>query len=334
MIPAEVEVDKKNLIILTGPTAVGKTELSIKLAKEVEGEIISADSMQVYRGMDIGTAKITPDEMDGVPHYLVDCMEPEDDFNVTEFQRLAKSAMENIYANGHIPIIVGGTGFYIQSVLYDIEFDSHNDAVCVNGADDKYREDLRLIAHEQGAEYLHDMLKQVDPASAKTIHANNVKRVIRALEYYKLTGKPISAHNEQQRKKESPYNYVYFVLNDDRDILYSRIDRRVDIMFENGLEKEIRRLIDGGASRDMVSMQGIGYKEMFGYFDGEYDLEEAKRLIKQDTRHFAKRQLTWFRREQDVCWMNYQDYDSSKDKMLEAMLLELKKKGIIKNTAL
>ncbi len=362
MIPAEVEVDKKNLIILTGPTAVGKTELSIRLAKEVGGEIISADSMQVYRGMDIGTAKITPDEMDGVPHYLVDCMEPEDDFNVTEFQRMAKSAMENIYANGHIPIIVGGTGFYIQSVLYDIEFDSHNlensnnetnivsdkemdsrtpDCAtcensngCGNGADEKYREDLRHIAHEQGAEYLHNMLRQVDPASAEAIHANNVKRVIRALEYYKLTGKPISAHNEQQRKKESPYNYVYFVLNDDRDILYSRIDRRVDIMFENGLEEEVRRLIDGGASRDMVSMQGIGYKEMFGYFDGEYDLEEAKRLIKQDTRHFAKRQLTWFRREQNVCWMNYQDYDSSKDKMLEAMILELKRKGIIKNTAL
>jgi len=337
MIPAEVEVDKKNLIILTGPTAVGKTELSIRLAKAVRGEIISADSMQVYRGMDIGTAKITHDEMDGVPHYLVDCMEPENDFNVTEFQRLAKSAMKNIYANGHVPIIVGGTGFYIQSVLYDIEFDSHNlensethknNDVFIKSADEKYREALRLIACEQGAEYLHNMLRQVDPASAEAIHANNIKRVIRALEYYKLTGKPISAHNGEQRKKESPYNYVYFVLNDDRDILYSRIDRRVDIMFESGLEEEVRRLIERGASRNMVSMQGIGYKEMFGYFDGEYDLEEAKRLIKQDTRHFAKRQLTWFRREQNVCWLNYQDYDSSKDKMLEAMLSEVKRKGI------
>lgn len=320
-------MDKKNLIILTGPTAVGKTELSIRLAKAVGGEIISADSMQVYKGMDIGTAKITPDEMEGVPHYLVDCMEPFKDFNVTEFQQMAKAAMEKIYANGHIPIIVGGTGFYIQSVLYDIELISSEKPV-YNGADGEYRESLRNIAKEYGPEYLHNMLKQADPASAEAIHANNIKRVIRALEYYKQTGKPISAHNEEQRRKESPYNYVYFVLNDDREILYSRIDRRVDIMFENGLEQEVKRLIDSGLTRDMVSMQGIGYKEMFGYFDGEYDLERAKYLIKQDTRHFAKRQLTWFRREQNVCWMNYQDYNSSKDKMLEVMLEELEKRGI------
>lgn len=324
-------MDKRNLIILTGPTAVGKTELSIRLAKAVGGEIISADSMQVYKRMDIGTAKITDSQMEGVPHYLVDCLEPSVNFNVTEFQRMAKAAMENIYANGHIPIIAGGTGFYIQSVLYDIEFDSHifdENGLADEGADAQYRESLRLIAQEHGNEYLHNMLKQVDSASAEAIHANNVKRVIRALEYYKLTGSPISAHNEKQRRKESPYNYVYFVLNDDREILYSRIDRRVDIMFENGLEQEVKSLIDGGLTRDMVSMQGIGYKEMFGYFDGEYDLERAKYLIKQDTRHFAKRQLTWFRREQNVCWVNYQDYSSSKDKMLEAMLAELEKHGI------
>ncbi len=325
-------MDKRNLIILTGPTAVGKTELSIRLAKAVGGEIISADSMQVYKGMDIGTAKITDSQMEGVPHYLVDCLEPSVNFNVTEFQRMAKAAMENIYANGHIPIIAGGTGFYIQSVLYDIEFDSHifdENELADEGADTQYRESLRLIAQEHGNEYLHNMLKQVDSASAEAIHANNVKRVIRALEYYKLTGSPISAHNEKQRRKESPYNYVYFVLNDDREILYSRIDRRVDIMFENGLEQEVKSLIDGGGlTRDMVSMQGIGYKEMFGYFDGEYDLERAKYLIKQDTRHFAKRQLTWFRREQNVCWVNYQDYNSSKDKILEAMLAELEKHGI------
>lgn len=322
-------MDKKNLIILTGPTAVGKTELSIRLAKAVDGEIISADSMQVYKGMDIGTAKITPDEMKGVPHYLVDCMEPFNDFNVTEFQRMAKAAIENIYANGHIPIIVGGTGFYIQSVLYDIEFDS------CNSADEEYRESLRIIAKERGAEYLHNMLRQVDPASAEAIHANNIKRVIRALEYYKLTGKPISAHNDEQRKKESPYKYVYFVLNDNRETLYSRIDRRVDIMFENGLEQEVKRLIDSGLTRDMVSMQGIGYKEMFGYFDGEYDLERAKYLIKQDTRHFAKRQLTWFKREHNICWINYQDYNSEKDKVLDVMLAELEKQEIIsKRTAM
>ena len=326
-------MEQKSLIILTGPTAVGKTELSIRLAKAIGGEIISADSMQVYRGMNIGTAKITPEEMDGVPHYLVDCLEPDEDFNVVEFQRMAKDAMQNIYDNGHVPIIVGGTGFYIQSVLYDIDFNSHKSSDDLaeektNGVDEEYRESLRNIAENQGTEYLHNMLRQIDPAAAEAIHANNVKRVIRALEYYKLTGKPISAHNEEQRQKESPYNFVYFVLDDDRDILYSRIDRRVDIMFENGLENEVKGLIDSGLTKDMVSMQGIGYKEMFGYFEKEYDLERAKYLIKQDTRHFAKRQLTWFKREKNVCRMNYQDFGSSKEKMMEAMLLELEKKGI------
>ncbi len=303
----------KPLIILTGPTAVGKTELSIRLAKAVNGEIIRADSMQVYKKMDIGTAKIRQEEMQGINHYLIDCLEPDEDFNVVLFQKMAKDAMKKIYDAGHIPIIAGGTGFYIQALLYDINFDNVNE-------ESEYRKYLKDIADKEGNEMLHDMLAKVDEKSAKDIHPNNVKRVIRALEYFHQTGKKISEHNEEQSQNVSPYNFVYFVLNDDRKLLYERIDRRVDEMFEEGLELEVKHLIDSGLTRENVSMQGIGYKEMFDYFDGVYDIDTAKELIKQDTRHFAKRQLTWFRREKDVTWMNYENYNHSKDDMLEAMI--------------
>lgn len=309
----------KPLIILTGPTAVGKTELSIRLAKAVNGEIISADSMQVYKKMDIGTAKIRPEEMQGVKHYLIDCLEPDEDFNVVLFQKMAKDAMEKIYDAGHIPIIAGGTGFYIQALLYDINFDNVNE-------ESEYRKYLKDIADKEGNEVLHGMLAKVDEKSAKDIHPNNVKRVIRALEYFHQTGKKISEHNEEQSQNVSPYNFVYFVLNDDRKLLYERIDRRVDEMFEEGLEQEVKRLIDSGLTRENISMQGIGYKEMFDYFDSMYDIDTAKELIKQDTRHFAKRQLTWFRREKDVTWINYENYNHSKDDMLEAMIEIIKNK--------
>lgn len=309
----------KPLIILTGPTAVGKTELSIRLAKAVNGEIISADSMQVYKKMDIGTAKIRLEEMQGVKHYLIDCLEPDEDFNVVLFQKMAKDAMEKIYDAGHIPIIAGGTGFYIQALLYDINFDNVNE-------ESEYRKYLKDIADKEGNEVLHGMLAKVDEKSAKDIHPNNVKRVIRALEYFHQTGKKISEHNEEQSQNVSPYNFVYFVLNDDRKLLYERIDRRVDEMFEEGLEQEVKRLIDSGLTRENISMQGIGYKEMFDYFDGMYDIDTAKALIKQDTRHFAKRQLTWFRREKDVTWINYENYNHSKDDMLEAMIEIIKNK--------
>ena len=309
----------KPLIILTGPTAVGKTELSIRLAKAVNGEIISADSMQVYKKMDIGTAKIRPEEMQGVKHYLIDCLEPDEDFNVVLFQKMAKDAMEKIYDAGHIPIIAGGTGFYIQALLYDINFDNVNE-------ESEYRKHLKDMADKEGNEVLHGMLAKVDEKSAKDIHPNNVKRVIRALEYFHQTGKKISEHNEEQSQNVSPYNFVYFVLNDDRKLLYERIDRRVDEMFEEGLEQEVKRLIDSGLTRENISMQGIGYKEMFDYFDGMYDTDTAKELIKQDTRHFAKRQLTWFRREKDVTWINYENYNHSKDDMLEAMIEIIKNK--------
>ena len=314
---------KQPLIILTGPTAVGKTELSIKLAKAVGGEIISADSMQIYKYMDIGTAKIRAEEMQGIKHYLVDELEPDEEFNVTVFQKKAKEAMQEIYAKGKIPILVGGTGFYIQSVLYDITFTENEDD------DTEYRKELYAIAKEHGAEYLHDMLKKVDPAAAEAIHANNVKRVARALEYFHQTGECISKHNETESQKESPYNAVYFVLNNDRKILYERIDKRVDKMFDEGLVSEVEHLKEMGYNKELVSMQGIGYKEILAYLDGEYDEERAKYIIKRDTRHFAKRQLTWFKREKEVVWVNYQDYDCSADKMLSAMKDKIKERGIM-----
>lgn len=321
---------KRPLIVLTGPTAVGKTALSIQLAQAVGGEIISADSMQVYRHMDIGTAKIKPEEMKGIPHYLVDCLEPEDPFNVVIFQRMAKAAVEQIYSHGNIPIIAGGTGFYIQSVLYDIDFDAPDSTACGRGggietaseeaASTQRRLQLYELARRGGPQVLHDCLKAVDPESAARIHPNNIKRVARAVEFYEQNKVPISRHNKQQQHKKSPYRFLYFVLNDDRSRLYERIDARVDEMFARGLVQEVSRLIARGADREMVSMQGIGYKELFGYFAGEYDLERARDLIKQDTRHFAKRQITWFKREKNVIWMNYPEYGYSELAVLEAML--------------
>ena len=297
---------KKPMIILSGPTAVGKTALSIALAKKVNGSIISADSMQVYKYMDIGSAKITKEEMDGVKHYLVDVLMPDEEFNIVRFQTMAKEALEEIYSEGKIPIIVGGTGFYIQSLIYDIDFNNQD-------ADETYRKQLEEFANTHGNEALHEQLKEIDPVSYETIHANNVKRVIRALEYYHLTGSPISEHNENERQKESPYNFVYFVLTDDRSIVYERIDRRVDIMLEQGLLEEVKRLKAMGYHKKMVSMQGLGYKEILDYLDGVYNLEEAVYILKRETRHFAKRQLTWFRRKEEVLWQYPDDYDTKDD---------------------
>lgn len=304
---------KRPLIILTGPTAVGKTKASIGLAKALNGEIISADSMQVYKYMDIGSAKIRPEEMQGIRHYLIDELEPDEEFHVVKFQQMAKEAMEAIYAKGKIPIVVGGTGFYIQALLYDIDFTESNE-------DSTYRQELEQLAKEQGAEQLHEMLRNVDPVSADTIHANNVKRVIRALEFYHQTGEKISEHNEQERTKKSPYDFCYFVLNDDRENLYERINLRIDQMLEEGLVEEVKSLKDKGYTRDMVSMQGLGYKEILDYLNGECTLEEAIYILKRDTRHFAKRQLTWFRRERDVIWIDKPAYNYDEDKILEAML--------------
>ena len=313
---------KKPLIILAGPTAVGKTETSIGLAKAVSGEIISADSMQVYRHMDIGSAKIKPEEMQGINHYLIDELEPEEEFNVVLFQTLAKKYMEEIYAKGKIPILVGGTGFYIQSVLYDIDFTSTD-------ADNSYRMELEQLAKEKGPLVLHEMLRKVDEKSAEEIHANNKKRVIRALEYYKQTGKPISEHNEEERAKKSPYNFAYFVLNDERATVYDRINKRVDIMFAEGLISEVEQLMSRGCKREMVSMQGLGYKEVIDYLEGKYTLEETREMIQKETRHFAKRQLTWFRREEDVIWVNKNELEHSNEKILQYMTECLQDRKII-----
>ena len=313
---------KEPLVILTGPTAVGKTKLSISLAKAVGGEIISADSMQVYRHMDIGSARIRPEEMQGIPHYLVDVLEPSEEFHVVRFQQMAKGAVEEIRSRSHIPILVGGTGFYIQAIVGDVDF-TENEA-------SPYRRELERAAAEQGVQALHEELRKVDEASAEAIHANNVKRVIRALEFYRLTGKKISEHNQEQRKKESPYNYAYFVLNDDRDRLYARIEQRVDEMMEEGLLEEVIRLKEMGLSRGMVSMQGLGYKELLACLDGECTLTEAVDILKRNTRHFAKRQLTWFRREENVIWLNKKEYGYDEKKILAAMLEILREKEIIR----
>ena len=307
------EKKKRPLLILTGPTAVGKTDLSIALAKKINGAVISADSMQVYRGMDIGSAKVTPEEMQGVPHYLIDVLNPEEEFHVVRFQEMAKEALQEIYAKKQIPIIAGGTGFYIQALLYDIDFTEQDE-------DTALRNHYAQLAEEHGNSYLHEMLRQVDPVSAEMIHANNVKRTIRALEYFEKTGEPISRHNEEERAKESPYDFRYFVLTDERAHLYERIDHRVDLMLEAGLVEEVKRLRAQGCHKGMVSMQGLGYKEILSWLEGEISYEEAVYLLKRDTRHFAKRQLTWFRRERDVIWLNKPDYDYDDSRILDDIL--------------
>ena len=310
---------KKPLIVIAGPTACGKTDISIDLAEKIGGEIISGDSMQVYKYMDIGTAKATKEEMRGIPHYLVDELYPDEEYNVMLFQQKAKQYMEGIYSRGHIPIIVGGTGFYINALVYDNDFSEEEES--------EIRKELYAVAENEGAEKLHAMLADVDPEYAANIHHNNVKRVARALEYYRLTGEKMSEHNKNAKEKETPYNLAFFVLNMDREKLYERINLRVDIMMNNGLEQEVRKLIEMGYSPELVSMQGLGYKEFIPYFNGEISLEQVVDDIKKYTRRFAKRQLTWFRGQTNGTWLDMGTL--SKDKALEIMLDELKTKKII-----
>ncbi len=312
---------RRPMIVLTGPTAAGKTKLSVALAKIVDGEILSADSMQVYRHMDIGSAKIRPEEMQGVPHHMIDILDPWEPFNVVLFKQKCEECLEQIYERGHIPIVAGGTGFYIQALLRDIDFTE-------NEENTEYRKSLERLAAEKGPEQLHEMLERVDPLSASAIHANNIKRTVRALEFFHLTGEPISAHNEKERQKGSAYLSCCFVLNDERERLYRRIDRRVDEMLEQGLAQEVEELRRMGCTRDMVSMQGLGYKEMLKWLNGEISLERAVALIKQNTRHFAKRQLTWFRREKDVIWIDQDKFDYDEDRILRYMTDKLTEAGI------
>lgn len=305
------------LVILTGPTAVGKTELSIKLAKNINGEIISADSIQVYKKLDIGSAKITKEEMQGVKHYLVDVLDPKEDFNVYIFKEMAGKAIGEILKKGKTPIIVGGTGFYIQSVIYDIDFQEEDNSIV--------RKELEEIVKEKGNLYLHNELKKIDKESADMIHPNNVKRVIRAIEYYKLNNRPISKHNEEESIKEAVYDAKYFVLNDNRELLYEKINKRVDKMIELGLVKEVKDLVDSGLDSTYNSMQGIGYKEILEYIDGKCTLEKAIDNIKKNSRHFAKRQLTWFRREKNVNWINKNEYNYDEERILSEMIEIYKK---------
>lgn len=320
MIKIEQKI-KKPMVVLTGPTAVGKTKLSIELAKAINGEIISADSMQVYKHMDIGSAKIMPQQMEGIRHHLIDVLEPWEDFNVVVFKQKCEEALEGIYERGHIPIVTGGTGFYIQALLRDIDFTE-------NEENTEYRSYLEELAKQKGAEHLHQMLKEVDAPAAEAIHANNIKRTIRALEFYKLTGKRISDHNEKEKQKESAYLSCYFVLNDERSRLYQRIEERVDEMLAQGLVDEVKALKEMGLNASMVSMQGLGYKEILAFLEGDISLDEAVYLIKRDTRHFAKRQLTWFRREQDVIWIDKDKFGYDDAKMLQYMLNLLKERAV------
>ena len=302
----------KDLIVLTGPTAVGKTSLSIALAKAVGGEIISADSMQVYKYMNIGTAKITEEEKCGIPHFLIDELEPDEEFNVTIFKNKVMGYIKDIKSRGNVPIIVGGTGFYIQSVIYDINFNEYGD-------DSNVRKKYEAMAETIGKSELHKKLALVDREYADSVSENNVKKVVRALTFFEMTGEKLSEHNKRERERSSPFDFAYFVLTMDRKKLYERIDKRVDLMFDMGLVDEVKALMAKGYDKSLVSMQGIGYKEVIDYLNGETSLEECIDIIKRDTRHFAKRQLTWFKREKVVTYIDKDEF-ATEDKCLKEML--------------
>lgn len=311
---------KKPLIVIAGPTACGKTSLSIKLAKLIDAEIISGDSMQVYKYMDIGTAKATLDEMEDIKHYMIDELYPDEEFNVMVFQKKAKEYIKEIYKKNKVPILCGGTGFYINALVNDNNFMETNNNY-------ELRNKLYKFAEEQGAEALHKRLKEIDPVSAKVIHYNNVKRVARAIEFFELTKTPISKHNEEEKKKTSPYNTAFIIINMDRQKLYARIEKRIDIMVENGLIEEVKKLLDMGYSENLVSMQGIGYKEIIPYVKGEISLENAITELKKATRHFAKRQITWFKRQTEGLWVDLSE--KSEKEVLDMIVDYIKNLNII-----
>ena len=298
------------LVVVAGPTGVGKTETSIKIAKALDAEIISGDSMQIYKYMDIGTAKISDEEKEGVVHHLIDILHPSEDFSVCEYAISCKEKAEDIYNRGKLPIIVGGTGLYIDSVVDGITFSPQK-------SDEAYREYLKNLAETQGNEYVHSMLKDIDRESYEKIHPNNVKRVIRALEYYRLTGETISEHNEKTKNIDSPYNCAYIFLTRNRDELYERIDKRVDLMIEAGLIDETKKLFSMGISSEATSMQAIGYKEIGEFLSGEVSLDEATDTLKKNSRHYAKRQITWFSRRKDAFVVNLSETDNPLEKCLD-----------------
>ncbi|MCR3761271.1 tRNA (adenosine(37)-N6)-dimethylallyltransferase MiaA [Clostridium felsineum] len=305
----------KDILIIAGPTAVGKTDISIKLAKKINGEIISADSMQIYKHMDIGSAKVSKEEMKGVKHHLIDIVEPSEDFSVASFKEKAQNAIDDITSRKKYPIIVGGTGLYINSLICNYDF---------TGAykDEKYREHLQSIAQDKGKEYIHEKLKDIDIDSYRKLYPNDLKRVIRALEVYKITGKTISELNSNVDLYDIPYNIHYFILNMNREKLYERINLRVDIMIKNGLVDEVIKLRDMGYNSNMQSMKGIGYKEILSYLEGYISFDEAIDLIKKGSRHYAKRQLTWFRKDKRAIWIDKDRYKNDDDivfKILSSM---------------
>ena len=292
----------KPLVIIAGPTAVGKTASSVRLAQKIGGEIVSADSMQVYRGMDIGSAKATLEERGGIPHHLLDILDPWEDFSVARYQKAAFSVLQGIYDRGHVPVLVGGTGFYIQAVLYDIDFTEEEN-------DPAYRAELLGTAEKEGAAALYRKLQEIDPESALSIPENNVKRVARALEFHHDTGLRMSEHNARERMKEPPFDYRYFVLYADRERLYERINVRVDEMLEKGLLSEVKALRDMGMTEERTSMHAIGYRQFLWYLEGRCSYEEAVETIKRETRRYAKRQLTWFKREKNARFVDVEKED-------------------------
>jgi len=299
----------KDLFILAGPTAVGKTEISIKLAQRLNGEIISADSMQIYKYMNVGSAKISKGEMNGIPHHLLDIIEPSEDFSVAEFKERAEKAIYEITNKNKLPMLVGGTGFYINSLIYNYSFADTN-------KDMEYREYLTNLAESKGKEYVHNLLKDIDEEAFNKLYPNDLKRVIRALEVYKVSGKPMSEFAKEQNILDIPYNVHYFVLNMDRQKLYSRINERVDIMMKKKLIDEVIKLKGMGYNSDMQSMKGIGYKEILYYLNDEISLNEAIDMIKQGSRNYAKRQLTWFRKDPRVNFINKDDF-SNEDEIVD-----------------
>lgn len=295
--------NKDNLLVLTGPTGIGKTAISIDIAKKLKGEIISADSMQIYRYMDIGTAKITLEEMDNIPHYMLNIVYPDEEFTVADFKNKAEKYIEKINKSGKLPILTGGTGLYLNSIVYELKFTKVE-------ANDEFRKEYDYLADMYGNQYIHDELYKVDAISANRININDRQRIIRALEIFYETGKPMSYYNKNFRKETEKYNLTMIGLTMDRAKLYSRINKRVDFMIEEGLIDEVRKLMDMGYSTELVSMQGIGYKEIISYLEGEAKLDETIEILKRNTRRYAKRQLTWFRRDNRIKWIDINQYDS------------------------
>lgn len=315
----------KNLLIIAGPTGIGKTDISIKIAEKINGEIVSADSMAIYKYMDIGSAKIKKEEMKGIPHHLIDIIDPRDSFSAAEFKTHAENAIDDIIKRSRFPMVVGGTGLYINSLIMSYDFTNAS-------KDEEYRNHLLNLANEYGKEYVHNMLKKIDPESFERLYPNDLKRVIRALEVYKVTGETISKFNEngQNAAKNSPYNLFYYVLNMDRSKLYERIDKRVDIMLQEGLIEEVKLLQSMGCKPDMQSMKGIGYKEILYYLDKKISLDEATYLIKKGSRNYAKRQLTWFRKDKRAVWIDKDKFNE--DEIIDMIMKEInlhKNEGIL-----